>query len=181
MELLTGLGLAIPAGLNAYIPLLTVAVAQQFGWIRLEGNYALIGEWWSVALIAVLLIVETIADKVPAVDSVNDAIQTFVRPAAGGLLVAAAGAGNDYVHPAVWVIAGVVLAGGVHAAKATSRPVVHATTAGFGGPVVSTVEDAAALAMSVAAILVPVLAVAGLLGVVVLIVWSRKRARRLAS
>lgn len=181
MELLTGLGLAIPAGLNAYIPLLTVAVAQQFGWIRLEGNYALLGEWWAIALIAVLLAVEMVADKVPAVDTVNDAIQTFVRPAAGGLLVAAAAAGNDFVHPVAWVILGVLLAGGVHAAKATSRPVVNATTAGAGAPVVSTVEDAAALAMSVAAILVPVLAVAALLGVVALIVWSRHRGSRGAS
>ncbi|PKQ30239.1 MAG: DUF4126 domain-containing protein [Actinobacteria bacterium HGW-Actinobacteria-10] len=180
MELLTGLGLAIPAGLNAYIPLLSVAVAQQFGWIQLEGRFALIGEWWSIALIGVLLLVEIVADKVPAVDTVNDAIQTFVRPAAGGLLVAAAGAGNDFVHPVVWVVAGVLLAGGVHAAKATSRPAVNVTTAGTGAPLVSTVEDLSALAMSIAAIAVPVLAVLALLGVVVLIVWRRGRLRRAA-
>lgn len=177
MELLTGLGLAIPAGLNAYIPLLTVAVAQQFGWIELEGNYALIGEWWSIALIAVLLAVEVVADKVPAIDHVNDVIQTFVRPAAGGLLFAAATAGNDYVHPIVWVVAGVILAGGVHAAKATARPVVNATTGGAGAPVASSVEDAAALAMSVAAIVVPVLAVLVVLGAIGLIVWWRRAGR----
>lgn len=180
MELLTGLGLAIPAGLNAYIPLLSVAVAQQFGWIRLEGDFALIGEWWSIALIAVLLAVEVVADKVPAVDSVNDAIQTFVRPAAGGLLVAAAGAGNDYVHPVVWVVAGVLLAGGVHAAKATSRPVVNATTAGVGAPLVSTIEDVSALAMSIAAIALPVLAILVLLAAVALLVWRRRRMQRSA-
>ncbi|MHB9002942.1 MAG: DUF4126 domain-containing protein [Coriobacteriia bacterium] len=177
MELLTGLGLAIPAGLNAYIPLLSVAVAQQFGWIHLEGNFALIGEWWSVALIAVLLAVEVVADKIPAVDSINDAIQTFVRPAAGGLLVAAAGAGNDYVHPVVWVVAGVLLAGGVHAAKATTRPAVNVTTAGTGAPLVSTVEDVSALVMSIAAIALPVLAILVLLGVAALIVWRRSRTR----
>lgn len=180
MELLTGLGLALPAGLNAYIPLLTVAVAQQFGWIDLEGNYALIGEWWSIALIAVLLAVEVVADKIPAVDHVNDAIQTFVRPAAGGLLVAAAAAGNDYVHPVLWVVAGVVLAGGVHAAKATARPVVNASTGGVGAPVVSAVEDGAALVMSVAAIVVPILAILVLLGIVALIVWRRGLGRAIA-
>lgn len=180
MELLTGLGLAIPAGLNAYIPLLSVAVAQQFGWIQLEGRFALIGEWWAITLIAVLLAVEMVADKVPAVDSVNDVIQTLVRPAAGGLLVAAAGVGNYYVHPVVWVIAGVLLADGVHAAKATSRPAVNVTTAGAGGPLVSTAEDVSAFVMSIAAIAVPILAIGVLIGVVALIIWRRSRMQRSA-
>jgi uncharacterized membrane protein len=175
MELLTGLGLAIPAGLNAYIPLLTVAVAQMAGWIRLEEPYALLGEWWSVALISVLLIVEIVADKIPAVDHVNDAIQTFVRPAAGGLLFAAAAAGGGYVHPVVWVVAGVLVAGGVHAAKATARPAVNASTAGVGTPVVSAAEDIAAFALSVLAIVVPVLVLGVLVGIVALILINRRR------
>ena len=78
MELLTGLGLAVPAGLNAYIPLLAVAIAEAAGWIDLPQPYALIGEWWSVALIAVLLVIEVFADKVPGVDHVNDVIQTVM-------------------------------------------------------------------------------------------------------
>jgi len=178
MDIITGLGLAIPAGLNAYIPLLTVAVAQQFGWIRLESPYALLGEWWAIALIAVLLAVEVVADKVPAVDSVNDAVQTVVRPAAGGILFAAAAAGNDWVHPIVFIVAGVLLAGGVHAAKATARPAVNATTAGVGGPVVSVVEDVASFVMTVAAIVAPVLAVGLAVVVLVMLVrWYRMRGR----
>lgn len=157
MDVLTGLGLAIPAGLNAYIPLLTVAVAQGLGWIHLSEPYALLGEWWSIALVAVLLLVEVVADKIPAVDHINDVLQTLVRPAAGGLLFAAATAGDGYVHPVVWVVAGVLVAGGVHAAKATARPAVNATTAGVGGPLVSALEDAAAFGMTVVAIAAPVL------------------------
>lgn len=156
MELLTGLGLAIPAGLNAYIPLLTVAVAQAAGWIDLSEPYALLGQWWAIALIAVLLLVEMVADKVPAVDHVNDAIQTFVRPAAGGVLVAAFSAGGGRVHPIAFVVLGVVVAGGVHAAKATTRPAVNATTAGVATPLVSAAEDVAAFAMSIVAMVLPV-------------------------
>ncbi len=176
MELLTGLGLALPAGLNAYIPLLTVALAQQFGWIDLEGPYALLGEWWAIALIAALLLVEVVADKVPAVDSVNDAIQTVVRPAAGGILFAAAAAGNDYVHPVVYIIAGVLLAGGVHAAKSVARPVVNVSTGGAGGPVVSVVEDVASFVMTVMAIVVPIIgAVFAVIAVVLVVRWYRGR------
>lgn len=179
MEILTGLGLAIPAGLNAYIPLLTVAVAQGLGWIHLSEPYALLGEWWSIALVAVLLLVEVVADKIPAVDHINDVLQTLVRPAAGGLLFAAATAGDGYVHPVVWVVAGVLVAGGVHAAKATARPVVNATTVGVGGPVVSVLEDMAAFGMTVVAIVAPIL-VAGVVALLAVVGIRRYRRREIA-
>ncbi len=162
MELLTALGLSVPAGLNAYIPLLAVALAQRFDWLELREPFSILGEWWLIAIIAVLLIVELIADKVPAVDHVNDIIQTVVRPAAGGI-VAVAAAGNAVdVSPWLLVLAGVLLAGGVHATKATARPAVNATTAGAGAPVVSTIEDVAATALSIVAIVAPYLVAAGL-------------------
>jgi uncharacterized membrane protein len=176
MDILTGLGLAIPAGLNAYIPLLVVAVAQHLGWIELAEPYALLGEWWAVALVAVLLAIEMVADKVPAVDHVNDAIQTFVRPAAGGLLfVAAASPAAEWVHPAVWVVAGVLVAGSVHAAKATTRPAVNASTGGVGTPIVSLAEDVAAFAATVVALLAPVLV--AVVAVAIIVVYARRRRR----
>lgn len=178
MEILTGLGLAIPAGLNAYIPLLTVAVAQALGWIRLDEPYALLGEWWVVGLIAVLLAIETVADKIPAVDHVNDVIQTIVRPAAGGLLFAAATAGGDYVHPVVWIVAGVIVAGGVHAAKATARPAVNAGTAGVGGPVVSLLEDIVSFVIAVVAIVAPIVVL--IVVALALVAFMRWRSRRVA-
>ena len=172
MDILAGLGLAVPAGLNAYIPLLTVAVAQRLGWIHLNEPFSLLGEWWVIALIAVLLVIEMVADKVPAVDTVNDAIQTVVRPAAGGLLFAAANAGDGWVHPAVWIVAGVLISGGVHAVKAAARPVANTATGGVAAPVVSTAEDIVALIMSVAAILVPVMA--GLIAIVLVFLLVRR-------
>lgn len=163
MELLTALGLSIPAGLNAYIPLAAVALAQQFGWLELKQPFDVLGEWWMIAIILVLLAVEVVADKVPAVDHVNDAIQTVVRPAAGGV-VAVAAAGNAIdVSPWLLVLAGVLLAGGVHAVKATARPVVNVSTAGVGAPVVSAAEDAGAVALSATAIFAPALLVVLLL------------------
>lgn len=157
MELLTAIGLAVPAGLNAYIPLFAVAVAQRLGWLELAHPYSLVGEWWAIALIVVLGIVEFAADKFPAVDHVNDVVQTFVRPAAGGILMAGASGqvGQDY--PIVMIVCGVLLAGAVHAAKATARPVVNASTGGAGAPVVSLAEDAVAAVSSVVAIVAPVL------------------------
>ena len=134
MELLTALGLSVPAGLNAYVPLLAVALAERFGLLELKAPFDLLGEWWLIAVIAVLLAVELVADKIPAVDHVNDAIQTFVRPAAGGIVaVAAAGNATD-VSPWFLVLAGVLLAGGGAAAKAPARPGGPGTTRGTGAP-----------------------------------------------
>lgn len=157
MELLTALGLSLPAGLNAYVPLLAVALAQRFEWLQLKQPFDIMGEWWLIGVIAVLLVIEMIADKIPAVDHVNDVIQTFIRPAAGGIVAVAAAGSATGVSPWLLVVAGVLLAGGVHAAKATTRPAVNVTTAGVGAPVVSAAEDLGAVLMSVVAIVAPIL------------------------
>ncbi|MBI5231714.1 MAG: DUF4126 domain-containing protein [Coriobacteriales bacterium] len=157
MDLLTAITLAAPAGVNAYIPLLAVALAQAFGWIQLRQPFDVLGDWWVIAVLAVLFVIEVVADKVPAVDHANDAIQTVLRPAAGGVLAVAA-SGQADVNPYLLVIAGALIAGGVHSVKAAARPVVNATTGGVGAPVVSFVEDVWAAIMTVLAFVAPVLA-----------------------
>lgn len=163
MDLLTGIGLALPAGLNAYIPLLGLAIAQRVHYISLPAPYDLLGEWWAVLLIAVLLCIEILADKVPTVDHVNDMIQTVVRPAAGALVMVAMTAQTFGGKTPLWTVAmvvlGIVLAGSVHAVKAASRPVVNVSTAGVGAPVASLVEDIIAVAATVLAIIAPFFAI----------------------
>lgn len=174
MDILTAIGLALPAGLNAYIPLLGLALAERFGVIELSSPWSGIGEWWAIALISVLLLVEVFADKVPAVDHVNDVIQTFVRPAAGAVVAVAASGQAGENYPLVMVVLGILLAGGVHAVKATARPVVNATTAGTGTAATSFLEDVAAFVSTVLALIAPVLVV----GVVAFFVWLAWRYRR---
>jgi hypothetical protein len=176
VEVLAGLGLAVPAGLNAYIPLLAVAIAEAAGWIELPQPYALIGEWWSIALIAVLLVIELFVDKVPGVDHVNDVIQTVMRPAAGGLVMAAT-MSKSGLSPVIWVVAGIVVAGGVHAAKAASRPVVNVSTGGVGAPVVSFIEDVVATVTTVLAFVAPILAAVAIAGIAFMLwrLWVRRR------
>jgi hypothetical protein len=169
MDILTGLSLAAPAGLNAYIPLLVLGIAGRLGVITLTGPYTFLQEWWMLALLGVLLVIEILADKVPAVDTVNDTIQTVVRPVAGGLLAVSA-AGVVKAPAVVLFVAGVLLAGSVHAAKASARPAINAVSGGVGAPVVSTIEDILALVLSVLAVLMPILAVVTI-AVLMLLVW----------
>ena len=180
MDILTGITLAAPAGLNAYIPVLAVALSQHEGWLHLSGAYAHMGDLWFIALVTVLLIVEIVADKIPAADHVNDIIQTLVRPAAGGLLAVAA-AGEGKLEPWLLLAAGVLIAGGVHAVKASARPFINGLTAGAGGPAASLVEDTGAVGLSIVAIAAPVigalLTVATICGTVWgFASWRRRRA-----
>lgn len=180
MDVLTAVGLALPAGLNAYIPLLGLALAQRFEVVSLAEPWDTLGEWWVIALVAVLLAIEVLADKIPAVDHVNDVLQTVVRPAAGAVVAVAASGQAGENYPLVMVALGVLLAGGVHAAKATARPVVNATTGGTGAPVASTVEDVVSVASTALAIFAPVLVVAVIAGFGWL-VWRFARSRRSLS
>lgn len=139
-NLFTAFGLSTSAGLNAYLPLLIVALTARFtDLIELRPPFDWLTNPWVIAVLAVLLLIEIFADKVPVVDHANDVIQTVIRPAAGAILFASTNNVISDIHPAFALVCGVLLAGGVHATKATVRPVVTATTGGLGNPVVSTV------------------------------------------
>jgi len=180
LSLATAFGLSTAAGLNAYIPLLVVALlARLTPLVTLSEPYDALSSWWVIGTLAVLLIVEILVDKVPAADTVNDVIHTFIRPAAGAILFAAT-TNTIGLHPILAAILGVILAGGVHAVKAGGRPVVAATTAGMGNPIVSTIEDIISFATSVLAIVAPYLVVAIILISLMLFTWwyVRRRQRR---
>jgi hypothetical protein len=183
---LTGLGLSAAAGLNAYIPLLLVGVVARYtDVLTLPPDFAWIENEWVIGVVALLLLAEVVLDKVAVVDHLNDVVQTFVRPAVGGVIFAATAAAQQVdaspwmrEHPWVGWLAGVAVAGLVHAGKASARPLVNATTLGVGTPVVSTAEDATSLGMSLIALFAPVLVLVGLLLLVLAMVLGFRRLRR---
>ncbi len=180
LSLFSAMGLSSAAGLNAYLPLLVVALLARFtDLVKLSEPWDLLTDWWVIGTLAVLLIIEVVVDKVPAADTVNDIINTVIRPAAGAILFAANSGSLGEVHPVLALICGLLIAGGVHAAKATARPVVTASTGGMGNWLVSTLEDVASFITSVLSVVVPVLVAAIVVGLVVWIGWrlSHRRPR----
>lgn len=181
---LTGIGsafgLSASAGLNAYIPLLTVALAARFtDLINLNGPYDLLASWPAITLLTILLTVEFFVDKIPAVDTANDLIQSFVRPTAGAVLFAASTNTVD-IAPVVAVLAGILLAGTVHVTKSAARPVVTAGTAGTGNWAVSIMEDVVAFGISILAMIVPILVGVLVLAIIFFAVrfWMKRRRKR---
>ena len=171
MEWLTGLGLASAAGLNAYIPLLAMGLLARFtDLVNLPAGWTWLENGWVIAIVAVLLVVEVVADKIPALDTVNDVIQTVVRPTAGGIVFGAGSSSQTLADPGAavssgqWipVVVGIVIALLMHLAKSAVRPAANVATAGVAAPVLSTIEDGVSIGLVFVAILLPVLVLVAL-------------------
>lgn len=185
MELLTGIftafGLSASAGLNAYIPLLLVGlIARYTDLMKLSAPWDTLASPWIILMLCVLVIIEMLADKVPAVNHINDLIQTFIRPAAGAVAFAASANVVTEISPVLALASGLLVAGTVHVAKAGAlRPAVTATTGGAGNIPVSIAEDIISTVLSILAIILPILI--GTLLVVVaafIVYWLYKRSNR---
>lgn len=173
-------GLSSAAGLNAYLPLLVVALTARFtNLIQLNQPWDVLTSWWAIGALAVLLLIEMTVDKIPAADTINDVINTLIRPVAGAILFTANSGVVGELHPVLAFLCGLLVAGGVHAVKATARPAVTATTAGTGNWLVSIVEDVVSFVTTVLAILVPIVLVFLIVLFILFLAWwwSRRRAR----
>lgn len=182
LNLASAFGLSTSAGLNAYIPLLVFALGGRLfpSLVTLNEPWTPLTSWWVIGTLVVLLAVEILVDKIPAVDTVNDIIQTIIRPAAGAILFAAS-TNAVGIHPVIAAICGVILAGGVHAAKAGSRPALTAATAGAGNPIVSTIEDIVSFTLSVLSVVAPYLVVAVIVVALGLALWWYLRRKKRAK
>ncbi len=177
MEMLLGIfsafGLSASAGLNAYIPLLVIGVIAHYtDWITLASPWDTLANPYILILIGILLIIEMLADKVPAINHINDLIQTFVRPVAGAIAFAASTNVITRIHPVLALACGLLVAGSVHVVKSAAvRPVVTATTGGMGNIPISLAEDATSAVVSLLAILVPIVIALLASMVIVFLLW----------
>jgi uncharacterized membrane protein len=171
--IMSAFGLSASAGLNAYIPLLVVGLLARFtNSIKLTPPFDLLANPWIIGLVSLLLVVEIVADKVPAVNHINDVIQTFVRPTAGALMFAASTHVATGIHPALALVCGLLVAGSVHTVKSVAiRPAVTATTGGTANVPVSMAEDGIATVVSVLSVVIPMLVVVLIVILFALIIW----------
>ena len=174
-------GLSASAGLNAYIPLLIVGVLAHYtDLIKLSSPWDALANPWILIMLGLLLIIEMLADKIPAVNHINDGIQTFIRPAAGAIAFAASTNVIQGINPLVAMACGLLVAGSIHLVKSAAvRPLVTVSTGGAGNVPVSIAEDAPATVMSFLSVLVPV-AIAVIVAILILVVlwwWARRTSK----
>ena len=161
MDFLQTLGLAAGAawlsGIRLYALVSILGLLGRYGSLQLPQSLSLLENPWVIGVSSALFVIEFVADKVPAIDSVWDAVHTFIRIPAGAVL--AAGAFGDY-DPVVKVVAGLLggsLAFGSHATKATTRAAVNTSPEPVSNFVVSTAEDVYAVGSTFAAAFAPIL------------------------
>ena len=181
MDIFSAFGLSASAGLNAYIPLLVVALLGKFtDLITLNSPWNTLESWWVIGVLIVLSFIEFFTDKIPAVNHVNDIIQTAIRPIAGAIVFAASAKIITDVHPILAMAMGLLVAGGVHAVKSLAvRPAVTATTGGAGNVPVSIAEDILSTVLSIIAAITPVIiAVVLVLVGAYLVLWIWRKVNR---
>ena len=175
-----GIGLSSIAGVRAYLPLALVGLFARFGFFTLPGPFGLLDDWLVIGMLLVLALVESGLDKIPALDSIFDFVQTPLRIVAGAILFAAVlqvGVAPDGFQELVpELLAGGGIAGVVAVLKSVLRPPANVSAAGVSAPFLSTFEDVVALLGGVVAVLVPLVPL--VLVALLLFFFFRVRRRR---
>ena len=191
-ETLAALAVALAAawgsGLNVYATVLVLGTAERLGLVSLPHDLQVLGSPWVLGVAAILFALNFLADKIPAVDSVWDAVHTFIRVPAGAVLAAAAFA--DF--PPSVRIAALLVGGGValsaHGSKAATRVAVNTMSVPGANVVVSAAEDVLAIGSSVLMVFHPLVVLCLVLAAlavtvcvlprIVRTVWRRARPAR---
>jgi len=151
-------GTAFASGLNLYATVAVLGLLDRFRAIQLPDSLHVVAHPAVIITAIALYAVEFVADKVPYVDTIWDAIHTFIRPPAAGLMAYAA-FGNV---PEVWRVMGGLLAGGValtsHGTKASARAAINTSPEPFSNWIASLSEDGIAVFLVWMAARHPVLA-----------------------
>jgi hypothetical protein len=166
------LGFSFAAGIDLYATVAILGLAAHFGWVDLPPQYRVFDNNWIIGASIAMYLVEFVADKIPWVDSLWDAVHTVIRPL-GGALIAVATLGH--AQPWVQVVAallGAGLAASTHAAKAGTRAAANTSPEPFSNWALSFAEDGFVVGLGLLALTHPIAAAAVVLVALAAIVLS---------
>ena len=173
-------GLAWAAGLRVYGVVFFIGLAGHFGWIALPGNLDVLSHPAVMTVSGLLFFLEFFADKIPYVDSVWDALNTFVRAPGGAVLAALAMADGSQGMMIASALLGGVIAGGTHVAKAGGRAAINVSPEPVSNWLASFSEDGMAFGILAVALTHPLLLLVGLALFVLVLLWLLPKLLRLA-
>jgi hypothetical protein len=186
MDLLTSLGrtmgFSFAAGLNLYATVAILGLASRYGWVALPPQYQVFDNNWIIGIALVLYVVEFIADKIPWVDSVWDAVHTVIRPIGGAVIAVATLGDASPATEAMVALLGGALAASTHFSKAGTRVMANASPEPFTNWVLSIGEDLFVVGLGALALKYPAAAAIVVIVCVAFIVafaaWIAKAVRR---
>ena len=186
MEILTALGrtmgFSFAAGLNLYATVAILGLASRYGWVALPPQYQVFDNNWIIGAALVLYVVEFIADKIPWVDSVWDAVHTVIRPVGGAAIAVATLGETTPVTETMVALLGGALAASTHFSKSGTRVLANASPEPFSNWALSLGEDLFVVGLGALALKYPAAAAIIVIVCLALIVgfaaWIVKAVRR---
>jgi hypothetical protein len=131
------------SGLRLYAVVFLTGAVGWLGWVALPSGLQVLQHPLVLGASGVMLAVEFFADKIPGLDSLWDAVHTFIRIPAGMALAAGVFGGDSAAWTTIAALLGGTLAATSHAAKATTRAAVNTSPEPFSNIAVSLLGDAA--------------------------------------
>ncbi len=168
-------GLAWGSGLRLYAVLFAAGLLNRLGLLDLPQALQVLAHPWALGASGAMLALEFLADKIPVVDSVWDAVHSFIRIPAGAVLAASALGAHEPVIAVVAAILGGTLAAGTHAAKSGARALINTSPEPFSNVATSLGEEATLAGGLYLALAHPLVFLVLLLAFVVLLAWLLPR------
>lgn len=170
------MGGAWASGVNLYGTVVVLGMMDNFGFIDLPPDLQILASWWVLAIAIFLYLIEFVADKIPVVDSLWDALHTFIRIPAGALLAAGAVSGldlglGDEAQTVVSLLVGGTIAAGSYFTKAGSRAAINTSPEPVTNSVASVTEDIAVFGALYTVVFHPVVFFVLLAVFVLLLIW----------
>ena len=166
------MGFSFAAGINLYATVAILGIAKRFGWVDLPEQFRVFDNDVVIGVAIVLYVIEFIADKIPWVDSVWDAVHTVIRPIGGAVIaVSTLGDASPAVKGLVALLGG-TLATGTHLTKAGTRAAANTSPEPFSNWFLSFAEDAFVLGLGVLALKYPIAALVVTVLILVAIVFA---------
>jgi hypothetical protein len=179
--------LGFASGIRLYAVLLIVGLVGYAGWVALPAGLHVLSHPWVLGASALMFCIEFFADKVPAIDSLWDALHTFIRIPAGAALAASVfgfgtAAGPDSAAWAtVMAIVGGSLAATSHFTKAGARAAVNTSPEPVSNIVTSAAEDVLVGGLMALVLAWPLAALAVVIVLVALAAWLLPRLARFVA
>lgn len=167
----TAMGSAWLSGINLYATVVTLGLLERFHLVTLPGDLNILGNWWVIGLAGGMYAIEFVADKIPAVDSVWDALHTFIRVPAGAILAASAFAQFDPSIKWAAMILGGGIALGSHGAKAATRLTANTSPEPFSNIALSLGEDVFTFGSTILMAFFPVVILVVVVIFLILLIW----------
>ena len=176
------MGFSFAAGINLYATVAILGLAGRYGWVALPPQFQVFDNNWIIGTALALYVIEFVADKIPWVDSVWDAVHTVIRPIGGAVIAVATLGETSTATETMVALLGGALAASTHLTKSGTRVMANTSPEPFSNWALSIGEDIFVIGLGFLALKYPAAAAVVVIVCLALIVafsaWIIRAVRR---